>query len=142
MALLKDGKIEQIGTPEELYHEPASAFVFDFLGDSIQFPCTVRDGKAIIAGCEVNILGRETTSDGPATAYVRPDGFAVGPADGPGFGARIRDVLLAGPDARIDCVLDDDGAIEVRVTHEIAARLAPRNRISLIPREVRVWREA
>ncbi len=142
VALLKDGKIEQIGTPEELYHEPASAFVFDFLGDSIQFPCTVRDGKAIIAGCEVNILGRETTSDGPATAYVRPDGFAVGPADGPGFGARIRDVLLAGPDARIDCVLDDDGAIEVRVTHEIAARLAPRNRISLIPREVRVWREA
>ena len=131
VALLKDGKIEQIGTPEELYHEPASAFVFDFLGDSIQFPCTVRDGKAIIAGCEVNILGRETTSDGPATAYVRP-----------GFGARIRDVLLAGPDARIDCVLDDDGAIEVRVTHEIAARLAPRNRISLIPREVRVWREA
>ena len=141
VAVLKDGKVEQIGTPEELYHEPASAFVFDFLGDSFQFPCVVRDGKAVIAGVDVTILGAATPADGPSTAYARPDAFVVGPADGPGFGARIRDVLLAGPAARIDCVLDDDGAIEVRVPHAVAQKLAPRNRISLIPREVRVWAE-
>jgi len=139
VALLKDGKVEQIGTPEELYHDPASAFVFDFLGDSFQFPCEVRNGKALIAGQEVPILGSTTAADGPSTAYVRPDGFVVGPADGPGFQARIRDVLSAGTDARLDCVLDDDGSIEVRVPHSVAEKLAPRNRISLVPREVRVW---
>ena len=48
-------------------------------------------------------------------------------------------LLLAGPDARIDCVLDDDGSIEVRVAHEVARKLAPKNRISLMPTSVRVW---
>ena len=99
----------------------------------------VWTGKALIAGQEVPILGSTTAADGPSTAYVRPDGFVVGPADGPGFQARIRDVLSAGTDARLDCVLDDDGSIEVRVPHSVAEKLAPRNRISLVPREVRVW---
>src|SRR5262249_30175161 len=99
----------------------------------------VKDGKALIGdGCEVPIIGAPA-ANGPATAYVRPDAFQVGPADGPGFGARIRDVLLAGPDARIDCVLDGDGSIEVRVPQDVAEKLAPRNRISLMPRELRVW---
>ena len=33
VAVLKDGALEQVGTPEELYHEPASPFVFEFLGE-------------------------------------------------------------------------------------------------------------
>ena len=86
----------------------------------------------------VFIIG-DPAANGPGTAYVRPDSFTVGPEGGPGFGARVRDVLLAGPDARIDCVLDDDGSIEVRVAHEVARKLAPKNRISLMPTSVRVW---
>lgn len=140
VALLKDGQLEQVGTPEELYHEPSSAFVFDFLGDSIQLPCTVEGGIAIIAGAGVPIIGAKPASNGPAMAHVRPDGFALGAADAPGLAARVRNVLLAGPDARIDCVLEDGGALEVRVAHEDAKRLAPRDRISLTPHTVRVWR--
>ena len=102
-------------------------------------PCVVKDGKALIGDCcEVPIIG-DPADNGPGTAYVRPDSFTVGPEGGPGFGARVRDVLLAGPDARIDCVLDDDGSIEVRVAHEVARKLAPKNRISLMPTSVRVW---
>ena len=67
-------------------------------------------------------------------------GFAIGGADGPGIAARVRNVLLAGPDARIDCVLEDGGALEVRISHDNAKRLAPRDRISLTPHTVRVWR--
>jgi len=139
VAILKDGKVEQIGTPEELYHEPASAFVFDFLGESVQLPCEVRGNIAVIAGAGVPIIGGAAGLDGSSTAYVRPDAFDVGPADTPGVGARIRDVLLAGPDARIDCVIDGGGAIEVRVPHDVAKGLAPRDRISLAPRTARVW---
>jgi sulfate/thiosulfate transport system ATP-binding protein len=138
VAILKDGRVEQIGTPEELYHDPASAFVFDFLGDSIELACEVRGGKAIIGGVTAPIDG-EKPADGPATAYIRPGNFDVGPGGGPGLGARVRDVLLAGPDARIDCVIDGDGSIEVRVPHEVARTLAPKDRVSLKPRSVRVW---
>lgn len=140
VALLKDGQLEQVGTPEELYHEPSSAFVFDFLGDSIQLPCAIDGGIAIIAGAGVPIIGPKPSSNGDAIAHVRPDGFTVGASDTPGLAARVRNVLLAGPDARIDCVLDNGGALEVRLSHEEAKRLAPRDRITLAPLTVRVWR--
>ncbi|MEJ0061163.1 MAG: TOBE-like domain-containing protein [Terricaulis sp.] len=138
VALLKDGALEQVGTPEELYHEPESAFVFDFLGDSIKLPCVIEGGIAVIAGSGVPIVGPHPES-GPATAYARPDAFTVTVGEGPGQPARVRNVLLAGPDARIECAVEGDGSIEVRVTHEEAAKLSPRDLVSLAPRAVRVW---
>jgi sulfate transport system ATP-binding protein len=139
VALLRDGQLEQVGTPEELYHEPSSAFVFDFLGDSIQLPCTVEGGIAVIAGAGVPIIGGRPDRNGPALAHLRPDGFSVSAGDGTGLAARVRNVLLAGPDARIDCVLESGEPIEVRVSHEEAHRLSPKDRVTLTPRAVRVW---
>jgi sulfate transport system ATP-binding protein len=139
VAVLRDGRLEQLGTPEELWHEPASPFVYDFLGDTLTFECTVRDGAAEIAGQRVPVAGQTPPREGPATAYARPDAFAVLPPEQPGLGARVRGVLLAGPEARLDCVLDTGEALEVRIAHERAARLAPRERVSLLPHSVRVW---
>lgn len=139
VAVLKSGALEQVGTPEELYHEPASAFVFDFLGDTVQLPCTIEGGIAVVEGFGAPIVGAHPPS-GAATAYMRPDEFNVETGDGPGLVARVRNLILAGPDARIDCALDRGGAIEVRISHEEAARLSPRQRIRLRPRRVRVWR--
>lgn len=139
VALLRDGELEQIGTPEELYHEPASAFVFNFLGDSIKLPCDVVNGEAIIAGSAIPIIGPRPPQNGPASAYARPDALLVEVGEGEGLAARVRNVLLAGPDARIECALDSGGAIEVRIDHERAAKLAPRDRVRLLPRAVRIW---
>lgn len=141
VAVLRDGKVEQIGTPEQVYHEPASAFVYTFLGDTLTFPCTVKGQLAVLSSHSVPIAG-PSTGDGEAIAYARPDGFLVSPGDGhQGFGARIRAVLLAGPDARIDCVLDNGTALEVRIPHELASHLAPHERVSLMPTSVRVWHD-
>ena len=138
VAVLKDGALEQVGTPEELYHDPASSFVFDFLGDTIQFPCTIDGGIAIIDGYGAPIVGAHPT-EGEAIAYARPDEFNVEPGEGPGFPARVRNLILAGPDARLDCALERGGALEVRISHDEAAKLSPRDRVRLIPRHVRVW---
>ncbi|MBS0385281.1 MAG: sulfate/molybdate ABC transporter ATP-binding protein [Proteobacteria bacterium] len=138
VALLREGALEQMGTPEELYHEPASAFVFDFLGDSISLACEVKGGVAVIAGAGVPIVGPHP-HDGPATAYARPNQFDVAAGEGAGLAARVRAVLLAGPDARVDCLLDSGGAIEVRLPLDLARSLAPRDRVTVRPRTVRVW---
>ena len=50
VALLNEGKLEQIGTPDELYHTPASLFAFTFLGECIQLPCMVDNTTALIGG--------------------------------------------------------------------------------------------
>src|SRR5208337_1687294 len=44
VAILRAGSIEQIGTPEEIYDNPASPFVYDFLGNVNLFSGRVRDG--------------------------------------------------------------------------------------------------
>ena len=59
--------------------------------------------------------------------------------DGPGVSARVRDVVTAGPDARLVCRLEDGGVVEVRVAHEEAAKFAPRDKVRLTPKAVRVW---
>ncbi len=141
VAVLKDGALEQVGTPEELYHEPASSFVFDFLGDAVQFPCTINGGIAIIDGYGAPIVGAHPSA-GSAIAVARPEEFAVEAGEGPGFPARVRNLILAGPDARLDCALERGGALEVRISHDEAAKLSPRDRIRLVPRHVRVWPDA
>jgi sulfate transport system ATP-binding protein len=138
VAVLKEGALEQVGTPEELYHEPASAFVFDFLGDTIQLPCIVDGGVAIIDGYGVPIVGAHPEK-GAATAYLRPTEFEVATGEGPGLAARIRDISLVGPDASVDCALDRGGAIEIRIAHDEAEKLSPRERVRLLPRRARVW---
>jgi len=138
VAVLKSGALEQVGTPEELYHEPASAFVFDFLGDTIQLPCTIEGGIAVIDGYGVPIVG-EHRARGVALAHLRPDGFSVETGEGPGLAARVRNLILAGPEARIDCALERGGSIEVRVSHDQAGKLSPRQRVRLLPQRVRVW---
>lgn len=115
--------------------------MFDFLGDSIKLPCTIEGGIAIIAGAGVPIVGKHALENGPAMAFARPDAFTISTGDAPGIAARVRNVLLAGPDARIDCGLEGGGALEVRLDHEAAAKLSPRDRISLLPRAVRVWHQ-
>jgi sulfate transport system ATP-binding protein len=139
IALLRDGALEQVGTPEELYHEPSSAFVFEFLGDSIRLPCTVKGNVAIIGGAAAPIIG-PSPGDGEAFAYARPDAINVESGSGAGVVAHVRNVILAGPDARLDCGIDDDGAIDVRIPAEEAAKFSPRDKIRLTPRSVRVWR--
>ncbi|HWA01233.1 MAG TPA: TOBE-like domain-containing protein [Caulobacterales bacterium] len=138
VALLRDGALEQVGTPEELYHEPASAFVFDFLGDTVTFRCDVKGGVAVIAGAGVPIVGPHP-ADGPATAYARPDQLEIAAPDRPGLAVTVRNVILAGPDARLDCVLDSGEALDVRLAHDIAAKIAPRDHLRVTPRIVRVW---
>ena len=47
VAILRDGKIEQIGTPEEIYDHPASPFVYDFLGNVNLFSGRVHEGAVV-----------------------------------------------------------------------------------------------
>ena len=71
IALLRGGALEQVGTPEELDRHPGSAFVHQFLGESVRFGARVQNGIAVPDG-----LGQMQLStgcrDGPAVISIRP----------------------------------------------------------------------
>ncbi|MFZ5635741.1 MAG: sulfate/molybdate ABC transporter ATP-binding protein [Pseudomonadota bacterium] len=71
VVVMRDGRIEQVGTPNEIYATPASAYVFDFIGRGNALQGEVRDGVFLAAQGDVRLNAAER-DDGPATLYVRP----------------------------------------------------------------------
>jgi putative spermidine/putrescine transport system ATP-binding protein len=83
VAVMREGFIEQIGTPEELYRSPATPFVAEFVGLSNRL-----DG--VVAASTVTVLGQRlplvdpSTPDGPVRAFVRPEDLRLGDSGIPG----------------------------------------------------------
>src|SRR6266545_5277692 len=45
IAVMNDGRIEQVGTPSEVYHQPATAFVYEFMGNANRLRCRIDRGR-------------------------------------------------------------------------------------------------
>ena len=71
VVVMNQGRIEQVATPEKVYEEPASAIVFDFVGDSNRIPVTVTDGRAQYFDRLLDLPFRSRL-DGPAELFFRP----------------------------------------------------------------------
>ena len=91
------GRIEQIGTPSEVYDNPATAFVHGFIGESIVLPVDVSEGCVRLGGKALDIAA-ERRGSGASKLFVRRHDMQVGPA---GSGA-LRGHGAACPDLRPD----------------------------------------
>jgi sulfate transport system ATP-binding protein len=101
VAILRDGRIEQVGSPQMLDEHPASAFVFDFLGDANRRPCTVDGGLAMLDGYAAPAVTASGLA-GPATAWFRPHETMLEPT-GEGLPVTITAIALKGATVRIEC---------------------------------------
>lgn len=84
--VMKDGRIAQDGTPEELYERPASEFIADFIGEANVLPCTVlsvtgAEARVALGGIEFT-LPAHGASPGPARLALRPGALKLGAASG------------------------------------------------------------
>ncbi len=104
VAILNHGRIEQIGTPAEVYDHPATPFVTEFLGATNRIEVEIRDGRVIASGRPLPLLCDVAADhpDGPATLFVRPHDIAIGGISGSGQRARIRGISVNGPRRLLD----------------------------------------
>jgi iron(III) transport system ATP-binding protein len=71
IAVMRDGRFTQVGSPQDVYREPTDRFTAEFLGDCIALPCTVASG---VAECVLGRVSVQTScDDGPATLALRPE---------------------------------------------------------------------
>jgi iron(III) transport system ATP-binding protein len=106
--LMKDGRIVQGGTPQDLYFHPQSLWAARFIGEG-----NVLTGRA--TGGRVHTRLGDIAADGlpdgsPAQVFVRPEAIDMG---APGAGlpdAMVRDVRLFGANCAVELALDDDGS--------------------------------
>lgn len=117
VAVLRQGRIEQIGTPQELYDSPGSRFVADFVGETSFLPISVKDGLAEFNGQPVQVAGPVLKNNCQALLVVRPEKLAVlsGPPEGLNvISGRVSDVVYQGDSVRIHVVLADGSTLVVR----------------------------
>ena len=136
VVVMNHGKIEQIGTPDEVYSNPASPFVYQFLGNVNVFHSRVHGHWA-----DVGQDSASTAPDGEAMAFVRPHDIDIehGPVTG-GLEATVQDVHAIGPLVRVELAHASE-LIEVELTRERALilNLARSQRVWLKPRQVKVF---
>jgi len=73
VAVMTNGRIEQVGAPAELYRHPATASVASFVGDSNLVDCRVQDGEAV---SELGTFRVDADFEGPGVLAVRPEDIA------------------------------------------------------------------
>ena len=123
VVVMNEGRIEQIGTPDEVYENPASPFVYEFLGNVNLFHSRLHRGRAWIGGIEVDAPEHAEAEELAAVAYVRPhdievDRIAQGEA---ALAARVTHVLSVGPIVRLELIREDSedkNPIQVEISKE------------------------
>ncbi|WP_231334219.1 ABC transporter ATP-binding protein [Actinomadura graeca] len=138
IALLRDGRIEQVGDPETLYERPTSTYVADFLGESNFFP-VVRDAADrsiwhLRNGRTVNVL--QSPSGGTADTRVlaiRPERVRLTPHPGPGWlDGQVAEAVYVGDHRRIEVRCGELGRVVAFLpAHGPSARLAVGSTVSV-----------
>ena len=128
LAVMADGLVEQIGTPEVVYSEPASAYVAGFLGSANVVDVEVQGPSGKAVACRLGPFVFEADGDatpGPAKVVIRPERVLLGPSDGtapPGassFPGLVDHVIYLGPTTHVVVRLSDGQTLLAAVPNAI-----------------------
>jgi iron(III) transport system ATP-binding protein len=121
VVVMNQGRIEQIGTPTDLYRRPASRFVADFIGEANLLPVAVEDGMVRV-GVYRFPYGQPGVVPGAATLMARPESIRVN-AGGDGLPGKIRSAFFMGTYA--DYIIETEvGEVSVADARSVDAMFA------------------
>ena len=126
LVLLRQGRVQQVGTPEEVYSEPANRFVAGFMGyrNELELPVTSVADKTVVLG-DLTGTRREDLGE-VAVAAIRPEDFTVG--DGPNaMEVDVEVVEYQGREQAIQARTASGEPLHLRAP----ARLAPGDRVTV-----------
>jgi sulfate transport system ATP-binding protein len=139
VVVMDKGRIEQIGTPGDVYEDPATAFVHGFIGESIMLPVEVRDGRIRLGG-RVLDLESQNAASGPSKLFIRRHDLALGPDGSCALQGAVKHVRAFGPMHRADILLHAEGQdtlIEIDAPRDRS--LKPGDIVGLQPRRYRLF---
>ena len=109
IAVMSMGKLEQIGTPDEIYARPATAFVAGFIGTMNLIELTVSSGATSLGGLQL----ATPVADGPITLALRPEDWQIDPAQG--FALTVTRVINLGAHALVEADLADGTRVKIHL---------------------------
>ncbi len=132
VVVMNNGRIEQVGSPEEVYNHPATPFVYNFLGNVNLFHGRIDDGKTYIHEKETGHV-----------VYVRPHSLEIDrlPNGGSHFRARIKHINSAGPLVKVEAITEWGDPVHVEMPQERFRnlQLVKNENVFIIPKDLRVF---
>jgi sulfate transport system ATP-binding protein len=145
VVVMNQGRIEQVGTPAEVFHQPASEFVMTFLGDVNLFQGRLGGGAVHVGGVTLPAPGALATAESDAArVFVRPHELEVSRAADPREGLPAVVVRIQPTGARVRLELRGDDSETPFIADlgddELAAlAIAVGDRVFVRPRRARVF---
>jgi sulfate transport system ATP-binding protein len=144
VAIMHRGHIEQVGTPRQIFEEPANPFVMDFLGNVNVFHGHVQRGRAVLGGLDASYPQHPHDVSRVATAFVRSHELdLLRASDGrPSLQGRVAHINPAGPVVKMRVHAADFGVLlTVDLTPERYAELGLKvgDTVHVVPRQLRVF---
>ncbi len=120
VAVMDDGRLVQVGTPEDVYMKPANLFVHNFLGSVNLFHGRIMADTLYLGSSAMEMPTPGPLPEGPALVYVRPHvlDIAASPGDGPSFRARVLHIHAAGAIVKVHLESEWGEPVSVEISHE------------------------
>ncbi|WP_421992217.1 ABC transporter ATP-binding protein [Roseococcus sp.] len=125
IALIREGRVAQLGTPEELYLHPVDPFVASFLGEVNRLPARIGNGMASGA---LGVIPAPGLAEGPGEILLRPEGVRILPA-GQGAPAEVQSCRMLGAHYRAWLALE--GGLRLQAHLPPGVRLMRGQRVGL-----------
>jgi sulfate transport system ATP-binding protein len=143
VVVMNQGRIEQQGSPEQVFEHPANPFVMDFLGNVNVFHGRVQNGRAMLGDLSFAHPDYPHEESRPAKVYVRPHELEIelSPSDG-SVRAEVLRINSAGAVVRVELLAADYGVtMNVDLSPDRRAELALNNgdTVYVSPKRVRVF---
>jgi sulfate/thiosulfate transport system ATP-binding protein len=143
VVVMNQGRIEQIGTPEEVFHHPASRFVMEFLGQVNVFSCRVSGGRATLGNLSFDYPNYSSSRATDGVLYMRPHELTIERAQGDavGLSACVTRLNPAGAVARVFLTLYDGNCVQVDLSQEAYLRLqlSVGETVFIFPKNARIF---
>jgi sulfate transport system ATP-binding protein len=143
VVVMNEGKIEQIGTPEEVYENPNSPFVYHFLGNVNLFKGRLHKGKLRHGNFEVDAPEFSGTENTEAVGYVRPHDISIErEASLDSVSAKINYIHQVGAAVQLELIRKDNGdylEVELRKEQFRSLNLKTGEEVFVKPKQLKVF---
>ena len=143
VVVMDKGRIQQIGTPEDIYNEPKNAFVADFIGDSdIMAGTMVRDKLVRFLGCDFPCVDTGFGENADVDVVLRPEDVKLKPIDDPAKNVPqgvVESLLFKGVHYEMK-VRVGDNVLLVHSTH--ARPVGTQVKLTVAPEDIQVMRKS
>ncbi len=132
IAVMKDGVIQHIGTPRDIYQRPCNVFVATFIGRTNIIEAKASAGKIVFKdGYQVELPGLKNAENQEVLCSIRPEEFVICKGDEMGIRGTVKEFTYLGLNTHYSIELEDGDTVEIVEESSIKEELQPGQKVML-----------